>query len=110
MRILLTGAASPLGRVTARMLIEHGHRVVGLARRFDGHTLIESLGAEAVMGDVRRPEQVAKGMSGCDAVVHVAGFFDFWEPARGIYESVNVDATRVVMAAARQAGARRVVL
>lgn len=110
MRILLTGAASPLGRVVARLLIQRGHVVVGMARRFDGLKALEQLGAEAVQGDVRRADNVLRAMSGCDAVIHVAAFFDFWEPARGTYETVNVGATRNVIAAARHEGARRLLL
>ena len=110
MRILVTGAASPLGRVVVQQLAERGHRVVGLARRLSGIKLLEKLGAEPFRGDVRRADHVGRAIAGCDAVVHLAGFFDFWEPTPGTYDSVNVDGVRQTLSAARAAGVKRFVL
>lgn len=110
MRILVTGAASPLGRAVVAQLVRQGHRVVGLARRIEGVRALEKLGADAIRGDVRRPTQVADAMVDCEMVLHLAGFFDFWEPVSGTYESVNIDATRNVVAAALRARVRRLVV
>lgn len=110
MRILVTGAASPLGRVVVQQLAARGHRVVGLARRLSGIKALEKLGAEPFRGDVRRSDHVGRAIAGCDTVVHLAGFFDFWEPTPGTYDSVNVDGVRQTLAAARTAGATRFVL
>jgi|SRR5215208_3726110 len=110
MRIVVTGAASPLGRAVVAELQKRGHRAVGIVRRLNGVKQMENLGAEPFTGDVRRPEVVARAMEGADAVYHLAGYFDFWEPAPGIYESVNVGATRNVLAAALLAKVKRVLL
>lgn len=110
MRILVTGAASPLGRVVVQQLAARGHRVVGLARRLSGIKVLQKLGADPFRGDVRRPDHVARAVAGCDTVVHLAGFFDFWEPTPGTYDSVNVDGVRQALAAARAAGVKRFVL
>jgi nucleoside-diphosphate-sugar epimerase len=110
MKILVTGAASPLGRIVVQLLRARGHRVAGLARRLSGIKLLEKLGAEAFRGDVRRPDHVARAIVDCDAVIHLAGFFDFWEPAPGTYDSVNVGGVRQVIAAATAAGTRRLVM
>ena len=109
MRILVTGAASPLGRVVIQQLTARGHRVAGLARRLSGIKTIERLGADPFRGDVRRQDHIARAVVGCDAIVHLAGFFDFWEPSPGTYDSVNVGGVRQVIAAAKAAGARRLV-
>ena len=110
MRILVTGAASPLGRVVVQQLAARGHRVVGLARRLSGIKVLQKLGADPFRGDVRRPDHVARAVAGCDTVVHLAGFFDFWEPTPGTYDSVNVDGVRQALAAARAAAVKRFVL
>src|SRR5918997_2498236 len=110
MRIVVTGAASPLGRAVIAELVQRGHRAVGVVRRLSGVKLMENLGAEPFTGDVRKPDVVARSMAGADAVYHLAGFFDFWEPTAGVYDSVNVGATRNVMAASLLANVRRVVL
>lgn len=109
MRILVTGAAGPLGRVVVQQLLARGHRVAGLARRLSGIKILEKLGAEAHRGDVRRPDHVARAVAGCDTAIHLAGFFDFWEPTRGTCDSVNVGGLRTLLTAAR-AGVRRVVV
>lgn len=109
MRILITGAASPLGREVAALLIRQGHRVVGLARRVSGVRALERIGVVAVRGDVRQREHVARAILDCEMVLHLAGFFDFWEPEHGTYDSVNVAATREIVAAALAARVRRLV-
>lgn len=110
MRILVTGAAGPLGRVVVQQLLARGHRVMGLARRLSGIKVLQKLGAETTRGDVRRPDHLGRAIAGCDAVVHLAGFFDFWEPQRGTYDSVNVGAVRNLITCARAAGTRRLVI
>ena len=110
MKIVVTGAASPLGRAVVDRLVHGGHGVVGIVRRLSGVKQMERLGAQWIMADVRKPEPVAKALAGADIVLHLAGFFDFWEPRDGVYESVNVGATRNVLAAALVSGVRRVVV
>jgi NAD(P)-dependent dehydrogenase (short-subunit alcohol dehydrogenase family) len=80
-RVLVTGAASGIGRGTVELLLERGHDVVGLDR--DGtviHVLRELGGTSAVIADVTDPEMVeravreaAGAMGGLDGVVNAAG-------------------------------------
>jgi nucleoside-diphosphate-sugar epimerase len=100
MRVFVTGAASPLGRVLVAALRRRGDRVIGLVRRLNGVALMRNLGAEPIVGDVRRPEALVKGMDGCDAVIHLASFFDFWSRRADTYEQVNVSGTKHTIAAA----------
>jgi len=110
MRVFITGAASPLGRAVVAALVERGHRVLGLARRRTGLTLIRELGADPIAGDVRRPGDWAHHVAGCDTVYHLATYFDFWSSQPDIFTQVNIEGTRHTMAAAAAAGVRRVVL
>ncbi len=81
--VLVTGAASGIGRATARLLCERGYRVVAAdLRREAVEEAVSDLGAAvtAVACDVRSPGdttaaiQVAEGQfGGLDAVAHVAG-------------------------------------
>lgn len=71
---------------------------------------MKNLGAEPVVGDVRRPEALVKAISGSDTVFHLAGFFDFWTRQSAVFDAVNVGGTRNIMAAAIVAKARRVVV
>ena len=109
MRVFVTGAASPLGRALVTALKRRGDHVIGLVRRRGGEQLLKNLGATPVMGDVRRSESLARQMAGCDAVFHVATFFDFWARDIRTFDSVNVGGTKNAIAAALVAKVPRVV-
>lgn len=109
MRIFVTGAASPLGRALVEALMRRGHAVVGQVRRLAGVPLLKKMGAEPVVADVRRPNDLVKAMDGCQGVFHLARFFDFWSADESIYDSVNVDGTRHTVGAAILAGVPRFV-
>ncbi len=61
-RILITGSSGLIGRALRGALEERGTDVVGL----------DPLGVNSEKGDVRNPEQVAKAVSRCSGVVHLA--------------------------------------
>ena len=107
MRIFVTGAASPLGRALVEALIRRGHRVVGQVRRLSGVPVLEKMGAEPIVADVRRPSDLVRAMHGCAGVFHLARFFDFWSADESVYDRVNVDGTRYAMGAAILAGVPR---
>lgn len=109
MRVFLTGAAGPLGRAIAEVLRAQGDLVVGQVRRRSGVSVLKKIGAEPVMNDLTRARQLADSMSGCDLVMHVAQFFDFWAPQATTFHAVNVYGAENVMSAAVEAGVRRAV-
>lgn len=100
MRVFVTGAASPVGRALITALKRRGDNVIGLVRRRSGVQVLENLGAVPIVGDVRRSESLARQMAGCDAVFHVASFFDFWARDSRTFDSVNVGGTKNAIAAA----------
>jgi len=79
MRVLITGGLGFIGSWTARALLEAGHAV----RIFDSHTereLFDEIvgrehapNVEQVTGDITEPAPVDAAVSGCDAIVHLAG-------------------------------------
>lgn len=101
-RVLVTGASGLLGRHVARLLAERGDDVTVLQRHPSGGPHRE------VTGDVADPDAVARAMRGCDAVVHLAAKVDVVGPWAD-YERSNVEGTKVVLHAAREAGAGHVV-
>ena len=52
MKLFLAGAGGVLGRRLVPLLVEAGHEVVGLTRSAEKRSLLESLGAEPLVGDV----------------------------------------------------------
>ncbi len=113
--VLITGGAGFIGSHAAAALLAAGERVRVLddfstGRRENLASLSGVL--DVIEGDVREPETVAAAMHGCDRVLHLAAIASvqrsFDDPAAT--EAVNVGGTANVLVAARNAGARRVVL
>lgn len=110
MKIAITGGTGFVGRNIARLLAGEGHDVVLVARGRDRtdpgiHRLPR---ARFVSLALDNPSDLAQAFAGCDAVVHCAGINR--EQGDQTYRRVHVEGTRNVIEAARQAGARKVVL
>ncbi|MGO1182139.1 MAG: NAD-dependent epimerase/dehydratase family protein [Micrococcaceae bacterium] len=100
-RVLVTGASGVLGSGVARALIAQGAAVTTLQRRPTG---IE--GAHEVRGSVTDHDTVVRALTGVDTVVHLAAKVSVSGPGHE-YEHVNVEGTRLLLSAAREAGVSR---
>jgi nucleoside-diphosphate-sugar epimerase len=113
--ILVTGGAGYVGSALVPALLKAGHKVTVLdlylygddifAEHSDNPNLIE------VKGDLRDPAAVAKALEGCTAVIHLACIsndpsYDL-DPDLG--KSINFDAFRPLVQAAKAAGVKRFV-
>jgi dihydroflavonol-4-reductase len=104
---LVTGATGFVGWHVARKLVERGDRVRVLVR--DAGRLKGLDGVEAVQGDLRDPESLARAVEGCGVVYHVAADYRLWtRDPEEMYRS-NVEGTRNLFEAARRSGIERVV-
>jgi dihydroflavonol-4-reductase len=103
---LVTGASGFVGWHVARLLIERGHQVRALVR---ASSTIPGLDVECVTGDLRDPASLARAASGCGLVFHVAADYRLWSKnPHELYQS-NVEGTRNMLTAARDAGIERLV-
>jgi predicted dehydrogenase/nucleoside-diphosphate-sugar epimerase len=105
---LVTGGSGFLGRRVAEALVRCGVRPVLLARDPSRVTAELVDHVTIVRGDVRDPAGLAAAADGVDVLVHTAAVTTNKAPA-SVHEEVNVEGTRLVVAAAREAGVRRVV-
>ena len=105
--VLVTGGSGFLGHHVARKLLDSGRAVRALVRA--SSSLLDLDGAQSVTGDLRDPESLQRAVSGCGSIYHVAADYRLWakDPAE-LYRS-NVDGTRNLIAAAKQAGVDRMV-
>ena len=109
MRVLVTGATGKVGNAVAHRLADRGDEVVALVR--DVARARESLptGVELVRGDVTDLQSVRRACDRIEGVFNCMGIYEQWVPDKEVFERVNAVGALNVIAAARQAGARRAV-
>jgi nucleoside-diphosphate-sugar epimerase len=117
MKVFVAGASGAIGRPTVRQLVAAGHEVTGMTRREERMEEIRAAGATPVRCDVFSPDEVAKALRQAEpeVVVHLLTAL----PPRIDYRAkedplaptnrVRTEGTRNLIAAARTAGARRIV-
>jgi dihydroflavonol-4-reductase len=103
---LVTGASGFLGWHLARVLLEHGVSVRALVRE---GSRIDGLDVERVTGDLRDADSLRRAVAGCGLVFHAAADYRLWARDPGDMYRTNVDGTRNLLEAARDAGVERVV-
>src|SRR5215212_7115410 len=109
MRFLVTGATGKVGNAVARRLVERGDQVVALVRdEAKGRELLPRE-VELALGDVSDRPSVDRAAEGVEGIFNCMGLFEQWFPDPGIFDRVNAEGARNVIAAAREAGAKRAV-
>ena len=83
-----------------------GHAVRALARP---SSQVRELEVEVVAGDLLDRESLSRAVAGCGAVFHVAADYRLWAKDPSQLFCTNVEGTRNLLAAARDAGVEKVV-
>jgi dihydroflavonol-4-reductase len=109
MKVLVTGGTGFLGANLAAALVRRGDAVRVLRRANSSLVALEGLPVEHAIGDITEPDAVERAVDGCDLVFHVAAIAAYWRSKPGRIYHVNVEGTRIVMAACLRAGVPRVV-
>lgn len=104
----VTGGSGFIGGRLIRRLSAEGWRVRALARSGASVAKVESIGAEAVCGDLDDAGSMRAGAEGCKCAFHAAAALGEWGRPED-FERGNVTGTRNALAAAREAGVRRFV-
>ena len=104
----VTGGSGFVGGVLIRRLTRDGVRVRALARSDRAAAAVREAGAEPVRGDLGDVAALRRGIEGTEVAFHAAAKVEDWGDPRD-FERINVQGTRNVLRAAREAGARRLV-
>ncbi|HEY0337166.1 MAG TPA: NAD-dependent epimerase/dehydratase family protein, partial [Burkholderiales bacterium] len=107
--VLITGATGFVGSAVAIALRERGYRLRALVRASSPRSNLAGLDAEIVEGDIRDAVAVQRAMKDIRFVFHVAADYRLWAPDPQEIVQTNVNGTRTVMQAAKDAGVERIV-
>lgn len=107
MNILVTGATGKVGSRLVPRLLSRGDKVRILVRDLQRAEGLIAHGAEAVQGDLLRPETLTQAVAGADAVIHLAAFFRGATPEET--QAVNLQGTLALAEAALEAKVPRLV-
>jgi dihydroflavonol-4-reductase len=109
MKALVTGATGFIGAAVARALIGAGIEVRVLVRPDSDPRNLRDLMVERVHGDLRDRESLQRALTGCRQLYHVAAHYALWAKDPAIFYDINVNGTRMLLEAARDAGTERIV-
>jgi nucleoside-diphosphate-sugar epimerase len=109
MTTLVTGATGHIGNNLVRALLARGERVRVLCRPGSSPKPLAGLEVERVEGDLRDAPSLARAVVGATRVYHVAAMISIRSGDREALWDANVAGTARLLAAARQAGVKRVV-
>ena len=110
MNVLVTGGAGFVGSHLVKLLVERGDKVRVLVRPSTDRSNLEGVPVEYAEGDLRQIESLRAAVAGCDWVFHCAADYRLWAPnPQELYDS-NVEGTRLLLQACREAGTKRIIV
>jgi nucleoside-diphosphate-sugar epimerase len=113
-KVFVTGATGVLGHSTISALLADGHHVTGLARNDEKAAELEAAGAAASEVHLFDPDAMAAALEGFEAVCNLAthmpiGLSGMRRGAWKLNDRLRTEGSRIVVAAAKAAGVRRLV-
>jgi len=112
-RVLVTGGAGYVGSRLVPKLLDAGHAVTVIDLYLYGEAPLAQSRNDPnlteIKGDLRDPGTVARALQGCNAVIHLACISNdpSFELNPDLGRSINYDAFRPLVRAAKKAGVRR---
>jgi dihydroflavonol-4-reductase len=109
MRALVTGASGFVGAAVARALVRAQWQVRVLVREGSDRSNLEALPLEIAVGDLTVAASLHRAIADCGALFHVAADYRLGAPDPAQLYRTNVEGTRHLLDAARQAGVEKIV-
>jgi dihydroflavonol-4-reductase len=108
MKVAITGATGHIGGLVVRELHARDYTTKALVRTTDQKSL-DGLPMEYVKGDLNDQDALKQLMEACDYLIHAAAVISIDGDMKGLVHQTNVEGTRAVMEAAKDAGIKRVI-
>ena len=111
--VLVTGGAGYVGSALVPVLLQQGYKVKVLDLYLYGEDVLSVVrgnpNLEEIKGDIRDRQLLAKGLPGCDSVIHLACISNdpSFELDPELGKSINYDAFIDLVAVAKDAGVKR---
>src|SRR5262249_31071276 len=105
----VTGASGFIGSAVVRALLGSGFAVRALVRPSSPRPNLDGVDIEIAGGDMRHPGVVGRAAKGPRYLLHIAAGHPPWARNHQQIMHNNIEGTRVVMQAAKAAGAERIV-
>lgn len=109
MKTFVTGTTGFIGSAILRELLKDGRAVKTLVRKNAVLQNIDGLDVEIVTGDLLDKASLHSALIGCDVLYHTAAYYSLWNRDKKILYDINVDGTRNILDAAKQAGVQKVI-
>ncbi len=107
--ILVTGASGHIGNVLIRQLLAQGKHVRAMILPGEDTTSLHGLDIQKIIGNVLDSSSLSACFEGVQQVFHLAGIISIMPGKNPHVQHVNIDGTANVLAAAKQAGVKRLV-
>ncbi|HSF45976.1 MAG TPA: SDR family oxidoreductase [Chitinophagaceae bacterium] len=109
MAILITGSTGYIGSLLTTKLASQGEDLRILVRKDPQIPEFNKPNIRTFKGDINDPESLQKALQGVDRVYHMAAYARLWAKDPNTFKLINVEGTRNVLAAAKEAGVEKVV-
>ena len=115
-KILVTGGTGFTGSHLVRHVLREGNKCVVLDNNSSPNPKqkelideLKGLGAEIIVGDVTKPEDLRKAVKGCDAVYHLAAAFRLINVSHAVYDETNIHAMKSLLNICKEEGVKKVI-
>lgn len=105
----VTGGTGFVGSHVVRALCARGERVRVLVRESSRREALDGMDVEFILGDLTQPQTLRPLVEGVSTLYHVAADYRLWSPHPDDLYRSNVDGTRNILTAARDADVPRIV-
>lgn len=109
MTTLVTGGTGYIGGKIVHALLDRGEKVRVFARKTSRTENLIHSGVEIANGDILDQDSLESALKDCDTLYHIAAIYSYWVPDKALLMQTEIEGTRNVMTAARNAGINKVI-